>query len=276
MRDSSERNKYWESFPSWQEAEEDWKNRKEKAAVQKPIKELKRLPQMPAMTESTRRFFRVKSLAYLLWHDKGFKLVKELLRSPFKHLYGYLRSIMRGKSYLRDGDFFFYGLEKEESLLKLYQENPQAPFLLGFSYCHKPFECPDGRFTDKCRADLCNNVCRQCFIGKMVHFSPKRAQLIFIPTVHYIAQKVFEAQRKAQGQKVLFVITACEMTLEMFGDWGNAVAIEGIGIRLDGRICNTMRAFELSEEGIKPGLTVVTRPTQERLLDLMKRLSQFT
>jgi hypothetical protein len=67
------------------------------------------------------------------------------------------------------------------------------------------------------------------------------------------------------------MITACEMTLEMFGDWGNMVGIKGIGVRLDGRICNTMKAFELSEEGIKPGLTVVLDDTQGQMLDLIKK-----
>lgn len=64
------------------------------------------------------------------------------------------------------------------------------------------------------------------------------------------------------------------MTLEMFGDWGNMAGISGIGVRLDGRICNTMQAFVLSENGIKPGLTVVTEPTQERMLKLVKTLRE--
>jgi hypothetical protein len=56
----------------------------------------------------------------------------------------------------------------------------------------------------------------------------------------------------------------------MFGDLGNMVDIRGLGIRLDGRICNTMKAFELSEQGIKPGLTVVLPDTQKRILELVK------
>ena len=72
-------------------------------------------------------------------------------------------------------------------------------------------------------------------------------------------------------RKILFLITACELTLEMFGDWGNMVQIQGIGVRLDGRICNTMRAFELSERGIKPGLTVVVEETHQRMLQLIRK-----
>ncbi|MCB1213054.1 MAG: hypothetical protein KDK40_02025, partial [Chlamydiia bacterium] len=68
--------------------------------------------------------------------------------------------------------------------------------------------------------------------------------------------------------------TACEMTLRMFADWGNMVGIRGIGVRLDGRICNTMAAFDLSERGIKPGLTVVLEETQRRILQLLRSRSR--
>jgi hypothetical protein len=256
-----------------EEAEKQWQQRADEAKASKPLKELKQLPKVVAMSEDTRRFFRVKSLAYLLWHDQKARLLRQLLKNPLKNARRYLSSILKGKSYQRLDDFFFYGLKSEEAFKKLYASQPSVPFLLGFSYCHKPFECPDDRFSDKCRADLENTVCQQCFIAKMVHFSPKRAQLLFIPTVHYIAQKVFEAKQHSPNGQVFFLITACEMTLEMFGDWGNAVGIEGIGVRLDGRICNTMKAFVLSEKGIKPGLTVVTNPTQERMLSLIKALN---
>ena len=82
---------------------------------------------------------------------------------------------------------------------------------------------------------------------------------------------IFEIVHANPGKRVIFMITACEMTLEMFGDWGNMVGIRGVGVRLDGRICNTMKAFELSEMGIKPGLTVVLEPTQQRILTIIRK-----
>jgi hypothetical protein len=75
---------------------------------------------------------------------------------------------------------------------------------------------------------------------------------------------------------MVFLITACEMTLQMFADWGNMLGIRGLGVRLDGRICNTMKAFELSEIGIKPGLTVVRSETQAKMLELIRRIRQKT
>ncbi|WP_238579023.1 hypothetical protein [Neochlamydia sp. EPS4] len=93
---------------------------------------------------------------------------------------------------------------------------------------------------------------------------------LFIPTIHYIGGKIFEIVHLYPEKQVIFMITACEMTLEMFGDWGNMVGLKGIGIRLDGRICNTMKAFELSEKGIKPGLTVILEETQKRMISLIR------
>jgi hypothetical protein len=60
----------------------------------------------------------------------------------------------------------------------------------------------------------------------------------------------------------------------MFADWGNMLNIRGLGIRLDGRICNTMKAFELSEIGIKPGLTVVRDETQAEILKLIRLIRE--
>jgi hypothetical protein len=75
--------------------------------------------------------------------------------------------------------------------------------------------------------------------------------------------------------EIIFLITACEMTLTMFADWGNMAGIKGVGVRLDGRICNTMKAFELSEEGIKPGLTVVNSNAKQKMLDWIRIRKEF-
>ena len=104
--------------------------------------------------------------------------------------------------------------------------------------------------------------------------TPKQTIPLFIPTIRYVGGKIFEIVHQHPGKPILFMITACEMTLEMFGDWGNMVNIKGLGIRLDGRICNTMKAFELSEQGIKPGLTVVLDETQKAILQLIRCRNQ--
>ncbi|MDP1608618.1 MAG: hypothetical protein Q8L98_04815 [Chlamydiales bacterium] len=259
---------FWNKFSEWQTAEVSWDQKIKELEASHPLKRLKTLPQMPGIAE---RGIKRKGLFYLLRHDKKKVFWRHFFRSPLRYTFRLIKSYLQSPSYKRDGDFFLYGLSSQEKLF----EDPNALFLLGFSYCHKPFECPSGRFTDQCIHDPEHPVCRQCFIGKCANAAPANAQLLWIPTIHYIGEKIFDAIANNPKRNVRFLITACEMSLEMFGDWGNMVGAKGIGVRLDGRICNTMKAFELSEQGIKPGLTVVLKHTEERILNLLRLARDF-
>jgi hypothetical protein len=226
---------------------------------------------MPGITPDTAKNLKWKSLKWMICQDANWSILRHFLRHPLRYGWGLLKSMLKKKPYLRDEDFFLYGIQSLEEFESLLQQKDTL-LVVGFSYCHKPFECPAGRFSDACIRDPQNLVCQQCFIGKAVHALPDEDVIpLFIPTIHYIGNKIFEIVHQHPGKKILFLITACELTLEMFGDWGNMVSIQGVGVRLDGRICNTMKAFELSEQGVKPGLTVVLPHTQSRLLALIRK-----
>lgn len=257
----------WQS--DWDRAEREWDLRAKQAAIDFPLKGLSKLPQMAGITKETAKGLKWKSLKWMILKDHKREILKGFLKHPFKYGWEFIKSALRSKPYRREGDFFLYGVDSIAQFEELMKDQ-NALLVLGFSYCHKPFECPSGRFTSDCIADSDNPVCRQCFIGKAIQASQPRTIPLLIPTVHYIGGKIFEIAHQNPGKPILFMITACEMTLEMFGDWGNMVGIRGLGIRLDGRICNTMKAFELSEQGIKPGLTVVLEGTQKKMMDLIK------
>ncbi len=263
--------KLWKQHATFDEAEQQWEEGRRLAEQQQPIKKLAVLPDMVGITPDTAKGLKWKSFKWMLAKDHERKILKGFLTHPFKYAWQYLKSLYKKKPYTRSGDFFYYNLRSLEQLLA-FAKREDSILIVGFSYCHKPFECPSGRFTDACQHNLDNPVCRQCFIGKAVHALPDNVRILYIPTVHYIGEKIFEIVHANPGKQVVFLITACEMTLEMFGDWGNMVGIKGVGVRLGGRICNTMKAFELSENGIKPGLTVVLDETQQRLLQFIKLL----
>jgi hypothetical protein len=268
--------KLWKESKTWEEAEANWEAGAKEARKTHPIKGLAQLPSMLGMTEETAKNLKWKSLKWMVAKDNTGDVRRGVLKHPLKYGWAFIKSVFKKKSFKREKDFFLYGIDSIEQFQKLLAEE-NTLFIIGFSYCHKPFECPSGRFTDACLHDPENSVCRQCFIGKAVNALPeKNAIPLFIPTIHYIGAKIFEIVHSNPDKKVLFLITACEMTLEMFGDWGNMVGIKGIGVRLDGRICNTMKAFELSENGIKPGLTVVLESTQQRMLDLIRHRREHT
>lgn len=260
----------WKDHSDWDEAERVWDEGADAAEKQLPLKRLSKLPQMVGITPETARNLKWKSLLWMIKEDHAGKIRKGVLKHPFKYGLAFIKSLFKKKSFKRDGDFFLYGLDSLEAFESLLRDEDKL-FILGFSYCEKPFECPSGRFTDQCIHDPVNSVCRQCFIGKAVNALPeKNTYPLFIPTIHYIGEKVFEIVHNNPGKEVLFLITACEMTLEMFGDFGNMAGIKGLGVRLDGRICNTLKAFELSEKGVKPGLTVVLKESEHSILELIR------
>lgn len=261
---------FWDHYHSWEEAETAWDQGAQNAEMQSPVKKLKTLPSIPGVTPETAKGLKWKSLKYMVKHDSKKAIRRQFLKHPLRYGYRLICSLMKKKSYKRDGDFFLYGLS---STHEFEAKISRSLLVVGFSYCQKPLECPSGRFTDQCIRDPNHPVCRQCPIGKILHSLPKeKVKPLLIPTIHYIGEHIFKTIHENPKQKVLFLITACEMTLKMFGDYGNMAGVKGIGIRLDGRICNTMRAFELSEKGIKPGLTLFTPQTEERVLKLIRKI----
>lgn len=258
----------------WEKAEKEWDQRAFEASQKHPLKNLKNLPHMPGITEETAKGLKWKSLKWMITKDHRREVFRGFLKHPFRYGWEFIKSAWQSKPYKREGDFFLYGISSLTQFKELLKDR-NSLLVLGFSYCHKPFECPSGRFTSDCMHDPNHLVCQQCFIGKAVHAAtPKQTIPLFIPTIHYIGGKIFEIVHQNRDKSILFMITACELTLEMFGDWGNMVNIKGLGVRLDGRICNTMKAFELSEQGIKPGLTVVLDDTQQIILQLIRSRNQ--
>lgn len=263
--------KFWDQYPSWEEGQAAWEQGAHAASQHTPVKKLKVLPQMPGITDETAQHLKWKSFKYMVSHDKGGVVRRHVLKHPIRYGLRYLKSIFKKRSYVRDQDFFLYGFSSLEAFEKAIQKK-NALLVVGFSYCQKPHECPSGRFNDACLRNPDHPICRQCDIGKILNALPNQTIPLIIPTVHYVGGKMLELVHAHPDREIFFVITACEMTLEMFGDWGNMADVRGIGVRLDGRICNTMRAFELSEEGIKPGLTVTTPETQSRFLELVRNI----
>jgi hypothetical protein len=151
----------WDRFPTWEEAEAHWQHGEQILRQKYPLKTLKAMPKMVGITQTTRKNLRWKALRYLVTHDADAVLLRGLLKKPIRHAFGLLRSLLRRKPYVRDGDFFLYGFGSETDFKARLQANPDLILVVGFSYCHKPFECPSGRFTDECQHDPNHSVCGQ-------------------------------------------------------------------------------------------------------------------
>lgn len=266
----SKDSRFWDKFATWKEAEQAWDEKKSKASEQYPIKVLKSLPSMVGISADTKKHLRWKGLLWMLSQDKNWTVMRHVVWHPLRHLFRYARSLVSKSSYIREGDFYYYGMKTQEQF-QGFLKDPNTVLVLGFAYCHKPFECPSGRFSAQCISSCEHPACAQCFIGKCVQALPlERTEILIVPTVHYVGRKLFEIRQSFPKKRIVFLMTACEMMLEMFGDWANMIKVKGIGVRLGGRVCNTFKSFELSERGIKPGLTVVLPEAERRILKLIE------
>ena len=109
---------FWDRYPSIEEAELAWEEGAEKKRREHPLKVLKTLPQMPGIAEESKKYLSWKSLKWMVQKDEGWHVLRHILKKPFTHLLRYCRSLLKKKSYVRDGDFFFYGLNSVEAMKK--------------------------------------------------------------------------------------------------------------------------------------------------------------
>jgi hypothetical protein len=144
--------KIWNSHDTWEQAEQEWERGAKEAESLRPVKKLNCLPQMPGITSETAKYLKWKSLKWMIVKDHQWKIFKGFMRHPLRYGWQLIRSMLKTKPFVRDGDFFLYGVSSVDEFKGLLSD-PQNLFVAGFSYCHKPFECPSGRFTDGCMHD---------------------------------------------------------------------------------------------------------------------------
>jgi hypothetical protein len=265
----SNKSRFWEAFPSWEEAEKAWDKGKENFSSLFPLKKQKDSLPLSRFSSLEKRFLRMRGLKWTLSHDEKFSFLRFVLHKPFSYGWAFLCSFFSKKPYREDGDFFLFGLKSIDEFKTLMREK-NAFLLIGFSYCEKPLECPCGRFSEECCHREEDPICRQCRIGKVFHALPRESTHFFvITTSEKVGKKILEMKKAFPDKLFLFLTTACEMSITMFSDVGNMMNMKGIGVRLAGRCCTTKKAFELAEKGVKPALTYLVPSTEEKLFSLL-------
>src|SRR3989338_8457738 len=100
----------WNSSRSWEAAEADWEEGKQRAAASNPLRQLHTLPRMPGITQNSRKNLIIKGIRYLISHDPQRIFPRYFFKHPLRYTYRFLRSALRKSSYTRDDDFFLYGV----------------------------------------------------------------------------------------------------------------------------------------------------------------------
>ena len=173
---------------------------------------MKHLPLIPGITKQTKKHLKWKSLKYLLQNDERHVIRRYFFKRPVKYGFSLLKSCLKKKSFIRDDDFFLYGIQNVEEFKKL--RSPPIPFSSSDFPTATTFRLPFRPFHRRVHPRPENPVCNGCFISKAVNAMPKdNAIPLFIPTIHYIGEKIFECVHNNPDKQILFLITACELTL---------------------------------------------------------------
>ncbi|MBI5346778.1 MAG: hypothetical protein HZB76_06540 [Chlamydiae bacterium] len=212
-------------------------------------------------------FQKIKTFRYLLKVDKERALLKLFLKKPFSNTFNFISSLLKKETYIQSNDLYFFGIKDLKSFKELIVKK-ESLMVVGFSYCHRPLDCPKTRFSNECLHDNSHPVCKNCFIGSSVNKTPNMLP-IFITDVYTLGKELFKIIYNNPGRKINFLITACPFSLKMFSFCSNMLKINGIGISLKGSICPSFKAFELAEKGFKNGKTEISEEGQKQILDIL-------
>ena len=100
---------------------------------------------------------------------------------------------------------------------------------------------------------------------------------LLIPYIYYISEQLLNISKENKKKELIFIITACQMSIEMYSDLSKLINIKGVSIQLKGQICPNYKSFLLAEKGIKNGLTTLNQKDKNLIMNVLKlRWENFT
>lgn len=201
---------------------------------------------------------KLKILRYLVSENRDL-FFSYFLKNPLLFIYKYLKSLFVQD--VKERGIHLFNLPSLEELSLILKMN-STKVIVGFSYCQKPLDCFD-RFSDKC-----DPSCSKCLISKFL--AHPQIELAIIPTISFLGKRLLEM---AKTQKSVFIIMACEFSIDLFKNFSYLFDLQGIAIPLENRVCTNLTSFFLAEKGVKK---TVSRLSQEHLCLLLSILDDLS
>ena len=137
------------------------------------------------------------------------------------------------------------------------------------SYCQKPFDCPDGRFSYKCSASY--ERCKRCFLYQVKTKCDKLNLDYYIvlgdlDSVWNILSNQFDKYLSAS-----YILTTCNMVLNVVKYISPLFGFTGIILPFNKGSCLTIYAYELSEFGYKNVQTDISDDNKKLLIDILDK-----
>jgi len=198
-------------------------------------------------------------------------LLQLFFRNPFRIIFNtiyYLPKILLinllNKILKKKEDFY-----RDTSLNNVINSFSKGKGFVTISYCQKPLDCPDGRFSYRCTGNY--ERCKSCFLYEV----KTRCEKLDID--YYIVlgdlDSVWNILRN-QFNKHLFgcyILTTCNMVLNVVKYISPLFGFTGIILPFNKGSCLTIAAYELSEFGYKNVQTDLSDDNKKLLINILNK-----
>ncbi len=206
----------------------------------------------------TKYYIRKPTFKYL-W----FLFYKQPLRIIFNFLFSLLPFIIKEFFKKQNKEHFHSSINKRDLIDNLSRGNG----FITISYCQKPLNCPDSRFSLKCTAK--HLECKECFLSQI----KRKADILGID--YYIVLGDYDSvwnilkTQFLKRKKGVYIITICNMVMNVIKYLSLLFGLKGYILPFVKGECKTLAAYELSEFGYKNIQTDISLQNKSILLEIL-------
>jgi hypothetical protein len=170
------------------------------------------------------------------------------------------------------------GIIKKNKRIQFYQDLDNEKIIdyfskgqgfITISYCQKPFNCPDGRFSLKCSANY--PICQDCFLSKINKRCKELSLDYYIVLGDYDSVWNILKNQFFKHKKGAYILTVCNMVLNVIKYLSPLFGFKGYIIPFIKGECKTLAAYELSEFGYKNIQTDISEHNKSLLINLLDK-----
>ena len=216
------------------------------------------------MKNKSLSFLKIKGFYHILRQDPLF-VVKAIVRRPFLYFFRFLSFFKAKRTPIRD-QAYLYGF-KEVKDFKKKLTSKDTLLILGISYCQRPKNCPAIRFSNMC--PIKHDICSICPYFSFAQLPRKDDSFIMIATALDLGKKIIQMQRKYPKKEILFAVSVCELSQEIYALFSHILGVKGIAFSLNGPTCSNFRSFQFAEKGQKKAITYTDISQNQHLKELL-------
>lgn len=202
-------------------------------------------------------------------------------KNPFRIIINFLLSVLPIIFFELAKKLFIEKIFKRKYKINLYSDISKNKVIdyfsrgegfITISYCQKPMNCPDGRFSTKCSAKYFE--CHSCFLSEIKKKSDQLSLDYYIVLGDYDSVWNILKNQFLRKKRGAYILTVCTMVLNVIKYLSPLFGFRGLIIPFVKGECKTLAAYELSEFGYKNIQTDISESNKKIILEILEKAYQ--